>query len=174
MCASGTARAGVLVGIVAAGAILLIAGIVLSRPAPIEQPLAFDHALHTEELGAYCTDCHLYVERGLRATIPNVDVCSDCHYDEPLTDSEAEAWLVEQVESDSAIPWRKLYRVPDHVFFSHRRHTAVAGIECETCHGPIATRDEPPSRPLREITMEGCMQCHRESGASNDCIACHV
>lgn len=141
-------------------------------PPHVEQPLAFNHQLHVEESGMDCTDCHLYAESGARATIPNVTVCADCH-SEVLTESEVEARLVEYVEAEQLIPWRKVYWVPAHVVFSHRRHTAVAGLECEACHGPIAAAVEPVSRPFQPISMDGCMECHYEQGASNDCIACH-
>lgn len=171
MSGSGAARPAAVAAIVVA-VLLVAAGVVLSMPTPIRQPLQFDHALHVEEVGAECTDCHLYVETGMRATIPGVTVCADCH-EEALTESEQEAWLVEQIEAERPIPWRKLTHVPDHVFFSHRRHTAVAGIDCSECHGDMAARTEPPSRPLVSISMNGCMECHQRNGASNDCISCH-
>jgi len=68
---------------------------------------------------------------------------------------------------------RKIYRVPTHVYFSHRRHTSVAEIECETCHGAIGEKSTPVSRPIVKITMDRCVECHRLSGASTDCISCH-
>ena len=153
--------------------VLLAAAVVSSRtPRSVSQPIAFNHSKHVEEVGAECTDCHLYAESGLRATIPNQTLCSDCHSD-ALTDSEEELRLIEFIESGEKIPWKKVYWVPDHVFFSHRRHTAVAGIECERCHGEIGARSEPVSRPLLPLTMKRCMACHEEAGVTNDCIACH-
>lgn len=171
MSSDGSFRAAV---VIAVGALVVAsaAGLVFSMPSPIRQPLVFSHALHTEEVGAECTDCHLYAESGARATIPNVALCADCH-DEALTDSEQEAWLVEQIRSATPIPWRKLNHVPDHVFFSHRRHTAVAEVECASCHGDMGSQAQPPGRPLLSISMDRCMACHDESGASNDCISCH-
>lgn len=149
------------------------AGVVLSVTLrPIEQPIQFSHRLHVEDLGAECTDCHAYARTGVRATIPNTGTCADCHY-EPLTDSEEETRLTEFIESGNPIPWRKVYWVEDHVFFSHRRHTAVAGLDCAICHGPVGERDEPVTQPLISITMDRCMQCHEEMEVTNDCIACH-
>lgn len=171
MSSRGSVSPAVLIGL-GAVVVLTVAGVVFSLPRPIHQPLAFNHLLHTEEVGAECSDCHLYVETAMRATIPNVAVCADCH-DEAMGESETEAWLVEQIGSGTSIPWRKLYRVPDHVFFSHRRHTAVAGVECADCHGDMGSRTEPPTRPLVSISMNRCMQCHEQTGVSNDCIACH-
>lgn len=171
MSADGRVRVGIILTSTIV-AVAVLAGVVLSMPGPVRQPLPFNHALHIEDVGAACSDCHIYVETGMRATIPNLQVCSDCH-EEAIGESADEAWLTEQISSDTPIPWQKLYHVPDHVFFSHRRHTAVAQIECQTCHGPMAERTSPPNRPLVNLSMDFCMSCHRQSGASNDCISCH-
>ena len=40
---------------------------------PVQQPIAFNHNIHVEELGFECTDCHLYALTSVRATIPNLD-----------------------------------------------------------------------------------------------------
>jgi hypothetical protein len=138
----------------------------------ITQPIAFDHRLHVEDLGSDCTDCYLYALSGVRATIPNLEVCADCHA-EAQTESAEEARLVEYVEAGQPIPWRKLYWVPDHVYFSHRWHTAIGGIECETCHGAMAEESRPVPRPLVRLTMQACMDCHEETGTSNECLLCH-
>ncbi len=159
------------VGIVAVTIVGVAAVFALSGPA-IEQPLAFNHSLHVEEFGAYCTDCHLYAETGIRATIPPLAVCADCH-DEALGESEAEAWLVERIAADEPIGWQKLYSVEDHIFFSHRRHTTVGEIECAECHGDMASLTEPPPRPLVPISMDTCMDCHYERDVANGCISCH-
>jgi len=154
-------------------ALVLAAGAAVTLPSrSIDQPIAFNHRLHVEDLGSECTDCHLYALTGVRATIPNVEVCADCHA-EVQTDSAEEAKLVSYVESGEPIPWRKVYRVPDHVYFSHRRHTAIGGLECATCHGPMNEATEPISRPYARVTMNGCMECHEETGTSNDCLLCH-
>ncbi len=138
-----------------------------------EQPIPFNHKLHIEEAGMECTDCHLYAVDGVRATIPNLDICGECHA-EPLTESAHEARVAEYVREGVPIPWRKVYWVPEHVYFSHRRHTAVAEIACETCHGIVGERSDPLTRPLVRLDMDACMKCHKETGASNDCVACHM
>lgn len=159
--------------VIVAVILLAVAGMGLSRrPEPVSQPIAFDHQLHVEELGFECTDCHVYAQTGVRATIPNVDACGDCH-DEMLTESPAEARLVEYVEAGEPIPWRKIYWVPEGVYFSHRRHATLADIECETCHGEMRSRSQPVVEREVPITMESCMECHEAAGASNDCLLCH-
>lgn len=162
--------------IVFTAAVVVLAGIgvaVSTTPPEVVQPLAFNHALHIDDVGLECTDCHLYVTSGERTVVPNIQGCADCHFDEPITESEAEARLLEHIESEQPIPWRQIYWVPDHVYFSHRRHTATAEIPCETCHGPVAERTEPLTRRLAPIDMDTCMDCHYRTEASNDCIACH-
>jgi hypothetical protein len=166
-------RSGPWLWMVLAMALLIGAGVVVAMsPRPIDQPIAFNHRLHVEDLGSDCTDCHLYAETGVRATIPNLEVCADCHA-EAQTDSSEEAQLVDYIEAGTPIPWRKIYRVPDHVYFSHRRHTSIGEIECAICHGQMSEATEPVTRPFRRVTMKGCMDCHDESGASNDCLLCH-
>lgn len=158
---------------VVAVVVVATAGVVLSVTfRPIEQPIEFNHRLHVEDLGAECADCHAYALTGVRATIPNLATCADCH-DEPLTESEEEIRLTELIEAGTPIPWRKIYWVEDHVYFSHRRHTAVAEIGCDVCHGSVGEMERPPTRPITRITMNKCMQCHEEMEASNDCIVCH-
>jgi hypothetical protein len=160
------------VSVAAATALVLGAASLMSLRGSVDQPLAFSHTKHTEDLGLPCTTCHLYAETGMRATIPNIEVCRMCHT-APLTESEEEVRLVEFIEAGEPIPWSKVYWVEDHVYFSHRRHTSVAGIECETCHGEVKSMAVPVSKPAVKITMDRCMECHWTLGASNDCDSCH-
>lgn len=139
---------------------------------PIEQPIAFNHRLHVEDLGSECTDCHLYAQSGVRATIPNIEVCADCH-EEAQTESTEEARLVEYIQAAEPVPWQKIYRVPDHVYFSHRRHTMLAEIACETCHGEMGALETPMVRPAVPTSMDFCMDCHYATETSNDCLLCH-
>ncbi len=154
-------------------AVLVVAGsVLLWSLGSVDQPIDFNHSKHVEDLGLGCTTCHLYALTGTRATIPNIEVCGMCHT-VPLTESEEELLVVEQIQSGQPIPWRKIYWVPAHVYFSHRRHTSTAEIACETCHGAVGESSTPVSRPLVKIKMNLCVQCHRQSEASTDCISCH-
>jgi hypothetical protein len=154
-------------------AVLVVVGtFFLGSRGSVHQPIAFNHSKHVEGLGLPCTTCHLYAETGTRATIPNIEVCRMCHT-APLTESPEEALLVEYIQSGQPIPWRKVYWVPEHVYFSHRRHTSVAGIACETCHGAVGERGTPVTRPMVKITMDRCVECHQSAAASRDCISCH-
>lgn len=156
-----------------AALLLLAAGVAaaLSRR-PISQPIAYNHQLHVSDVGLECVDCHRTARSGVRATIPNIEICSECH-EEQQTDSREEAKLVQYIQEGVKVPWRKIYRVPDNVYFSHRRHTEIAEIECATCHGNIGERQRPVVRRLRPIKMAICIDCHEKRGAPNDCVLCH-
>lgn len=140
---------------------------------PIEQPIAYSHQIHVEQEGLICTDCHVQVEERPVATIPSLSICEDCHDDEPLTESAEEEKLVGFITDGVEIPWQRVYTVPDHVYFSHRRHVVLAELECASCHGSVAGFTEPVVEPQQAITMDWCMDCHRSSGVTNDCLACH-
>ena len=136
------------------------------------QPIAFNHRIHVQDVEIECTDCHLHAVDGVRATIPNIELCAECH-EEPVSDSAEEALAVDYIQEGVPIPWRKIYVVPDHVYFSHRRHTQVAEIECRVCHGDMEDRNDPLTRSLVNLNMDACMRCHEQEGASNDCVHCH-
>jgi predicted CXXCH cytochrome family protein len=135
------------------------------------QPISYNHMLHIE-LGLECSYCHRYVMEQTFASIPAVEVCLECH-EEALTDSREEEKIREFAKDGSEIPWIQVCEVPDHVFFSHRRHVSVAEIACKQCHGDVESRTEPLTRPLVDLSMDFCLDCHASSGASVDCVACH-
>ena len=159
-------------GILAAALAFGAAAAVWLAGSGLDQPIAFNHRLHLETVGLECSDCHHYALTGVRATIPNIETCGGCHQ-EAATDSPEEARLVESIQAEEPIRWKKVYRVPDHVYFSHRRHAALGEISCATCHGEVAARERPLTSPLVKVTMDGCMGCHDQRGVSNDCILCH-
>ena len=161
--------------IVASTAIVLImiVLIVLGAHRTITQPISYSHKIHIEEADLTCVDCHLYVETMPSATIPNIEICQDCHSDEPMGDSPEEVKLLKYIEEGKRIPWQKIYSVPDHVYFSHRRHVTIGEIACSNCHGNVEELTEPPSYPLWLPTMNNCISCHKEHKVTYDCLACH-
>ncbi len=136
----------------------------------VKQPIAFNHKLHAEN-GLECVDCHPYFEEQASSGRPSLETCQSCH-DEPQGESKEEKKLMEYIKSGNEIEWQRLYRAPEDVYFSHRRHVVLGKIECKTCHGDIGESSKPPYKPLK-ITMKNCMNCHEEKGATNDCVACH-
>lgn len=138
-----------------------------------KQPVAYNHQIHVQENDMECTDCHIYAKTNARATIPNIEVCVDCHSDEPMTDSEEEQKVIDYIERGERIPWVKIYRVPTHVYFSHRRHTTLGQIDCVTCHGNVAEMTTPPDRPQLPTDMDTCIECHEQNQIGVDCTRCH-
>lgn len=136
----------------------------------VKQPISFNHKIHAEN-DLECLDCHAYFDEHASSGRPTLETCSSCH-EEPLGESKEEKKLIEHIKSGIEIEWQRLYRVPEDVYFSHKRHVVLANIECSICHGDIGESSKPPSKPLK-ITMKNCMRCHAEKEANNDCIACH-
>ncbi len=147
--------------------------LVCSGPADaVDQPIAYNHYKHTQELELECTLCHGGVETAIRATLPSIEVCIGCH-EEPVTESAEEEKIRTYYARNEEIPWKRLFEVPEHVFFSHRRHVTVAGLDCTKCHGDMATRKKPPKKAPMGISMNACMSCHRNLQAQIDCVSCH-
>jgi hypothetical protein len=164
--------------LLAAGSVLLLtSGCPVSSD--VEQPIAFKHRIHVAEEEIPCTDCHTGAEEADHASIPDAAICLDCHED-AIGESREEMKLVELLAGGEPIPWQRVHRLQEHVHFSHRRHVVAGGILCETCHGQVAERDVPFTRPFisfnTELGMERCIACHLKSGnprASIDCALCH-
>lgn len=142
------------------------------RPQRIFQPIAFNHRAHVTSAQIECSECHAYFSKGAHSGLPGAEVCMACH-SESLTESPEEAKLRYQVERGQPIVFRKLFRLPEHVYYSHRRHVVLGKLECVRCHGEIATSVSPPTRPLVQISMDFCMSCHTQSHVTNDCKSCH-
>jgi hypothetical protein len=68
------------------------------------------------------------------------------------------------------IVWNRVYRVPDHVYFTHERHLA-AGLHCQQCHGPVEAMDV--IQRAAPLTMGWCVECHHTRNAATDCLSCH-
>ena len=137
-------------------------------PAPV-QPIPFSHKLHLSK-SLDCKDCHAMPEPGEHATFPATAKCMACHV-EIKKDSEAIQKLAEYHKKQETVPWKRVYRVPDYVFFSHKVHVTKAKATCENCHGPVRDRDV--MRKDKETSMAVCMDCHKTAGASLACDFCH-
>jgi hypothetical protein len=147
-------------GLVAA-AIALVAAARLadSRADGPEQPIPFSHALHAGTYEIACLYCHQQADRSTVAGIPSVRTCLDCH--RGLEGAAAtQPQLIAAWEGQETIAWRKVYDLPDHVYFSHKRHVRV-GVSCQACHGPVQEMER--VRRVRDLTMGWCLACHREA-----------
>ena len=138
-------------------------------PVPVEQPLPYSHKTHVA-LGLQCRDCHQIADPGFVAGYPAETTCMACHT-AVKTDSPHIQLLAKLSAEGTPVPWNRVYRVPDYVWFSHASHVDDASFDCEVCHGPVAQRDalfqEKPT------TMAACMDCHARNSAPNDCDLCH-
>ena len=137
-------------------------------PEPPKQPLPFSHKLHVAQ-DLKCQGCHVNPDPGEQMTFPVTTKCMACHSD-VATEKPAIKELTKFHTNKESIPWVRVYKNPDWVWFSHRTHLE-AGAKCEKCHGAVSEREalwkEKPT------TMENCMNCHRENNASNACNFCH-
>jgi len=133
-----------------------------------EQPIPFSHKQHVA-LGLKCKDCHANADPGETEGIPAASKCMACHAS-IATDRPAIQKLKTFADAKEPIPWARVYQIPSYVAFSHRVHVD-AGFKCETCHGPVATRDALWKE--KDITMGGCIACHRQNRASTACTLCH-
>lgn len=164
----------------AAGAALALGGIVTlaarlasPRPTPVVQPLAFSHRSHVEGEELECTECHLGAEEGVHAGLPDIADCAECHR-RAKGESPDEPKVREYAKRKEQIPFVQVNREPGHVYFSHRVHVKLAGMECQECHGDVVALGDAVNVPVPALaSMDACMACHRERGASNECEACH-
>lgn len=136
-----------------------------------EQPVAYSHAVHVEA-GLECARCHAGAEENKRAGLPPLATCVSCHRreipDHPEVQKLLAAW-----EARTPILWEKVNVIPADaaVQFHHGAH-ARAGVECSTCHGDLTKMTV--AEPYVDVARMGwCVQCHRDSGATDDCLACH-
>lgn len=139
----------------------------------LTQPVAFNHNLHISDLEMDCSDCHLYVMNSRKATLPDKNVCIDCH-EEPLGESAEEQKLVSLLQSEQELMWKRIYVLPKHVYFSHFRHVTLGQIGCLNCHGEMKKLTSPPTKQAVNVSdMNFCLDCHDEKQVSNDCLTCH-
>lgn len=169
-------RAFLTILIIAGGAALLAVALVANarRPVHIKQPVEFNHRKHVVDNGLTCDFCHESFKTQTYAGIPNIEICQNCHTQD-VSDSPEAGKVKGYVERGEQIPWVQMYRVRDHVRFSHRLHVAKE-VKCEECHGETGTSPVPMRyRDFGSIdkTMDFCIDCHEKRGASVDCNACH-
>ena len=148
------------------------------------QPIHYSHKIHAGDNQIDCKYCHSSARVSKHSGIPSLNICMNCHksigevaaetataeYSKEFYDGEiqklyaAAGWNdAEQNYSGtpSAVKWVRIHNLPDFVYFNHSQHVTVAGVECQTCHGPIEEMEIVyQSAPL---TMGWCIDCHRET-----------
>jgi hypothetical protein len=125
---------------------------------PAEQPVPFSHKHHVGDDGIACRYCHTSVEKSAFAGIPPLHTCMTCH-SQLYTHQKVLKPLLAAYTSGVPLHWKRLYKLPDFVYFSHDIHIHK-GIGCADCHGPV---DEMPLMARNEkLTMGWCLSCHRD------------
>ncbi len=135
-----------------------------------EQPITYSHKLHAGELGIDCQFCHIFARRSEMAGVPSLSKCMGCHNNMSI-ESTAITALLKHDEDQKPIEWVRIYDLPDHVWFSHKRHVK-ASIRCQQCHGSVETLVR--NARLIEPRMGFCLDCHQKRGAPTDCWTCHT
>jgi hypothetical protein len=139
-----------------------------------DQPLPFNHKTHVEDLKMDCQYCHWQASKATAAGMPEVQDCIGCHGQLiPGTSAQAQQEIKKVREfwnRQQPIPWVKVYVMPDHVKFNHKRHE-LAGITCQQCHGQVDKMEV--TERVSAMKMGWCIKCHKERSASVDCYSCH-
>lgn len=122
------------------------------------QPVEFDHRHHVRDDGIDCLYCHSSAETSAVAGIPATEVCMGCHVqvwnDSPLLEVVRNSYF-----SDQPIPWRRVHRLPEFVYFDHSAHVG-AGVGCVQCHGRVDLMAA--VYPTKPLTMSWCLDCHKD------------
>jgi hypothetical protein len=148
------------------------------------QPIPFSHKHHAGTFQIQCDYCHSGTDRSASAGVPSVELCMGCHAQFPPSYDELSGIqsLKEHWKEQRPIEWLQIHRLPEYVQFRHNRHVQK-GFACQTCHGAVEEMDKvqvksdthvwPWLLPTRTLEMGWCINCHRQNGASQDCVTCH-
>jgi hypothetical protein len=158
----------VLWGVAAVALLILVLSVLLPRSGfftgqghIVTQPVPFSHEHHAGGLGIDCRYCHQGVETDAFAGLPPTETCMTCH-SELWTGAEALEPVRRSLADGRPIHWQRVHDLADFVYFNHAAHVNN-GVACETCHGDVATM--PLIRQEAPLTMEWCLECHRDPGA---------
>src|SRR3569833_601925 len=136
------------------------------------QPINFPHDLHAGAMQIICQYCHSGAFKSKNASIPSLNFCMNCHktvktespeihkiYDALGYDPQTQKYDTTKAHP---IQWIRVHNLPDLVYFNHSQHVKVAGLACQTCHGPVQTMKE--DYQYSPLTMKWCIQCHKRTG----------
>ncbi|MGH8018003.1 MAG: cytochrome c3 family protein [Opitutaceae bacterium] len=124
--------------------------------APV-QPVPFEHSLHAGQLGIDCRYCHTHVEESDHSNVPATHTCMACH-SIIKTRSPLLAPVRASYETGEPVPWVRIHKAPDYVYFSHQVHVN-RGISCYECHGQV--NEMPVMFQAHAQSMGWCLDCHR-------------
>ncbi len=128
------------------------------------QPIPFDHALHTTQLGIDCRYCHSFVDVSGHSNVPTGNTCWNCH-EHVKTDSPRLEPLHKAMNPNfegytgKPVEWVRVHKSPDYVYFNHSAHVN-SGVSCQTCHGQV--NEMRVVYQAESHSMGWCLECHRE------------
>ncbi|WP_067145069.1 c-type cytochrome [Pseudotamlana agarivorans] len=147
------------------------------------QPIHFSHKVHAGDNGIDCKYCHSSARVSKTSGIPSLNVCMNCHksiyeyngetsaeYTKEFYDGEIQKLYKAAGWSDAdqkytgesqPVKWVRIHNLPDFAYFNHSQHVTVAGVECQTCHGPVQEMEVVYQHA--PLTMGWCINCHRET-----------
>ncbi|MFP4844192.1 c-type cytochrome [Winogradskyella sp. PE311] len=147
------------------------------------QPIHYSHRIHAGDNGIDCKYCHSSARVSKHSGIPSLNICMNCHksisnvapetlaegkdygvdYDAEIQKLyDAVGWDGVAYTGDSKpVKWIRIHNLPDFAYFNHSQHVSVAGIECQTCHGPVEEMEIMYQHS--PLTMGWCINCHRET-----------
>ena len=150
------------------------------------QPIHYSHKIHSGDNKIDCNYCHSSARVSKHSGIPSLNICMNCHksiyeyngetteeYTKEFYDAEiqklykAVGWDDEAQEYTGVtypVKWVRIHNLPDFAYFNHSQHVNVAGIECQTCHGPVEEMEIMYQHS--SLTMGWCINCHRETNVN--------
>jgi mono/diheme cytochrome c family protein len=148
------------------------------------QPIHYSHKIHAGDNEIDCKYCHSSARVSKNAGIPSLNVCMNCHKnisevaESTGTPEHSKAFYDAQIQKlydavgwdkatqkytgkTSPVKWVRIHNLPDFVYFNHSQHVIVAGVECQTCHGPV--QEFEIMKQFSPLTMGWCINCHRKT-----------
>jgi len=147
------------------------------------QPIQFSHKIHAGDNKIDCQYCHSSAKHSKTSGIPTLNVCMNCHkniseYNGPVTSDKDKSFYDGEIQKiydaigwdkdnltykenyiKKPVKWVRIHNLPDFAYFNHSQHVTVAGVKCQTCHGPVEKMAE--VRQYSKLTMGWCINCHK-------------
>ncbi|MDC6367254.1 MULTISPECIES: cytochrome c3 family protein [Flavobacteriaceae] len=158
--------------------------------APV-QPIHYSHKIHAGDNKIECKYCHSSARVSKTSGIPSLNVCMNCHKSiyqytgnpegpsaEDLANGYTNEFYTAEIKKlykavgwdeenqrytgeTQPVEWVRIHNLPDFAYFNHSQHVSVAGVECQTCHGPVEEMEI--MYQYSPLTMGWCINCHRET-----------
>ncbi|MBU2997206.1 c-type cytochrome [Cellulophaga baltica] len=158
--------------------------------APV-QPIHYSHKIHAGDNKIECKYCHSSARVSKTSGIPSLNVCMNCHKSiseyagnpegpsqEDLANGRTNDFYTGEIKKlykavgwdestqsytgeSKPVEWVRVHNLPDFAYFNHSQHVSVAGVECQTCHGPVEEMEI--MEQYSPLTMGWCINCHRET-----------